>query len=67
MHVIVLLCDVDQVEVDFDLFGYSFNLDARKVHGLCLMYHGHGNHFRHTQWYSYVMYASGSSFRTIWR
>jgi hypothetical protein len=57
MHLIVLLCDVDQAEVDFDLFGDSCNLGARKFHGLCLMYHGHGNRFGHTQWYSYVMYA----------
>jgi hypothetical protein len=21
------------------------------------MYHGHGNHFGHTQWYTYVMYV----------
>jgi hypothetical protein len=27
------------------------------VHGLCLMYHGHGNRFGHTQWYSYVIYV----------
>jgi hypothetical protein len=39
---------MDQAEVDFNLFGYSFNLDARKVHGLYLMYHGHGNHFGRT-------------------
>jgi hypothetical protein len=57
MHLIVLLCDVNQAEADFDLFGDSFNLGARKVHGLCLMYHGHRNRFGHTRWYSYVMYV----------
>jgi hypothetical protein len=31
---------MDQAEADFDLFGDSFNLDVRKVHGLRLMYHG---------------------------
>jgi hypothetical protein len=56
MHLIVLLCDVEQVEADFDLFGESFNLGARKDHDLRLMYHGHGNRFGHTRWYSYVMY-----------
>jgi hypothetical protein len=54
MHLIILLCDVDQAEADFDLFGDSFNLDVRMVHGLRLMYHGHGNRFGHTRWYSYV-------------
>jgi hypothetical protein len=57
MQLIVLLCDVDQVEADFDLFGDSFNLGARKVDGLHLMYHGHGNRFGHTRLYSYVMYV----------
>jgi hypothetical protein len=57
MHLIVLLCDVDQVKADFDLFGDSFNLGARKGHGLRLMYHGHGNRFGHTRWYSYVMFV----------
>jgi hypothetical protein len=42
MQLIVLLCDVDLVEADFDLFGDNFNLGTRKVHGLPLMYHGHG-------------------------
>jgi hypothetical protein len=46
---------VDQVEADFDLFGDSFNLGARKVHALHLMYHRRGNRFRHTRWDSYVM------------
>jgi hypothetical protein len=57
MHLIVLLCDVDQAEADFDLFRDSFNLGTRKVHNLRLMYHRHGNCFGHTRWYSYVMYA----------
>jgi hypothetical protein len=48
---------VDQAEAHFDLVGDSFNFSARKVHGLCLMYHGPGNHFGHTRWYSYVMYV----------
>jgi hypothetical protein len=56
-HLIVLLGDVEQTEAHFDMFGDNFNLGARKVHGLCLMYHGHGNRFGHTQWYSYVMYV----------
>jgi hypothetical protein len=29
MHLIVLLCDVGQVEAPFGLFGDSVNLDAR--------------------------------------
>jgi hypothetical protein len=48
---------MDEAEADFDLFGDIVNLGARKVLGLRLMYHGHGNLFRHTQWYSYVMYV----------
>jgi hypothetical protein len=57
MELIVLLCDVDQAIVDFDLFGDSFNLGTRKGKGLRLMYHGHVNRFGHTRWYSYVMYV----------
>jgi hypothetical protein len=48
---------VNQAEANFDLFGDSFNLGARKVHGLRLTYPGHGNRFGHTRWYSYVMYV----------
>jgi hypothetical protein len=36
---------VEQTEAHFDMFGDSFNLSARKVHDLCLMYHGYGNRF----------------------
>jgi hypothetical protein len=35
----VLLGDVGQVEAYFVLFGNTINLEARKVHGLCQMYH----------------------------
>jgi hypothetical protein len=37
------------------MFGGSFNLGARKLYGLCLMYCRHGNCYGHTRWYSYVM------------
>jgi hypothetical protein len=37
------------------MFGGSFNLGTRKVHGLRLMYRRHGNRFGHTRWYSFVM------------
>jgi hypothetical protein len=50
----LLLCDVYKVEVHFGLFGDSINLGARQVYGLRRMYHGHGNLFRHTQWYFLV-------------
>jgi hypothetical protein len=50
----LVLCDVCQVEVHFGLFGDSINLGARQVYGLCRMYHGHGNLFRHTRWYFLV-------------
>jgi hypothetical protein len=53
----VLLGDVGQVEARFGLFGYSVNLSARYVHGLQQIYHGHGNRFGHTCWYSKVMYV----------
>jgi hypothetical protein len=49
---------MDHVKAHFDLFGDSFNSGARKVHGLRLMYHRHGNRFGHTRWYSYVMYVN---------
>jgi hypothetical protein len=45
------------VKACFGPFGDSYNFDARKVHGLCQMYHGPGNRFGHTLWYSYVMYV----------
>jgi hypothetical protein len=37
--------DMGQVEACLGPFGDSVNLSARWVHGLCRMYHGHGNHF----------------------
>jgi hypothetical protein len=55
MHLIVLLCDVDHLEAEFNMFGGSFNLGARKVHGLRLMYCRHGNCYGHSRWYSFVM------------
>jgi hypothetical protein len=48
----VLLGDIGQQEARFGPFGDSVNLDTRLVHGLCRMYHGHGNHFERTQWYT---------------
>jgi hypothetical protein len=48
---------VDQAEAHYDPFGDSYNFGARKVHGLHQMYHGPGNYFWHTRWYSYVMYV----------
>jgi hypothetical protein len=57
MHLIVLLGEVDKAKAHFDLFGDSFNFGARMVHSLRQMYHGHGNRFGHTQWYTYVMYV----------
>jgi hypothetical protein len=54
----VLLGHIGQVKACFSLFGDSVSLGTRKVHGLRLMNHGHGNRFRHTRWYSYVMYVS---------
>jgi hypothetical protein len=53
----VLLGGVDQVEDYFSLFGDSFNLDARLVHGLRRMYHSFQNHFGCNQRYSYVMWV----------
>jgi hypothetical protein len=52
VHPIVLLGDVCQVKACFYSFGDSVNLGARNVYGLHRMYHGHGNHFGHTRWYS---------------
>jgi hypothetical protein len=54
---IVLLGDVDQAEAHFDPFGDCFNLDARKMQGLRRMYHGLGNRFGHTRWYSNLTYV----------
>jgi hypothetical protein len=51
-HLMVLLGDVGQVEARFGPIGDSVNLGARLVHGLHRMYHGHGNHFGRTQWYT---------------
>jgi hypothetical protein len=48
----VLLGDVGQVEARFDPLSDSVNLSTRWVHSLRRMYHVHGNHFGHTQWYS---------------
>jgi hypothetical protein len=50
-HPMVLLGANGQVEARFETFGDNINLDAREFHGLCRMYHGHGNHFEHTRWY----------------
>jgi hypothetical protein len=50
-HPMVLIGDVGQVEARFSLFRDSVNLSERRVDGLCRMYHGHGNHYGHTQWY----------------
>jgi hypothetical protein len=36
---------MDQAEAHFDLFGYSYNFGARKVHSLRRKYHGPGNRF----------------------
>jgi hypothetical protein len=43
-----------QVEARFGPFGDSANLDARYVHDLRRTYHRLKNHFRCTQWHSYV-------------
>jgi hypothetical protein len=63
VHLIVHLGDVDQAEAHFDPFGDTYNFSARKVHGLRRMYHGSGNCFRHTRWYSYVCMSSGRLFQ----
>jgi hypothetical protein len=47
-HPMVLLGGVCQVEAHLDPFGDRVRLGARSVYGLCQMYHGHGNLFRHT-------------------
>jgi hypothetical protein len=44
-HLVELLGDMCQMETRFGLFGDSVNLGVKLVHGLCRMYHGHGNHF----------------------
>jgi hypothetical protein len=64
MHLIVLLCDVDEAEADFILFGNSVNLGTIKMHGLRLMYHRHRNRFGHTCWYSFVMYVKWKLMRS---
>jgi hypothetical protein len=53
----VLLGDVGQVKAHFGPFRDSVNLSARWVHGLRRTYHGHGNHFWHTRWYSEVTWV----------
>jgi hypothetical protein len=53
----VLLGGVDQVEDHFSLFGDSFNLDARLVHGLRRTYHSFKNYFGRNRWYSYMMWV----------
>jgi hypothetical protein len=53
----VLLRGVGQVETHFSPFGDSVNLDARLVHGLYRMNHGHGNHFGRTRWNSKVTWV----------
>jgi hypothetical protein len=53
----VLLDDVGQVEARLGPFGDIVNLSARQVHGFRRMYHGLGNHFGHTCWYSKVTWV----------
>jgi hypothetical protein len=53
----VLLGDVGQVEARFGQFGDSVKVYTRWVHDLRLVYHGHGNHFGHTRWYSLVTWV----------
>jgi hypothetical protein len=48
---------MDQAKAHFNLFGDSFDFSTRKVHSLRQMYHGHGNHFGYTRWYSCVMHV----------
>jgi hypothetical protein len=48
---------MDQAKAHFALFGDSSYFGTRKVHDLCRMYHGYGNRFGYTRWYSYVMYV----------
>jgi hypothetical protein len=46
----ILLGDESQVEACLSPFGDSGTVDARKVHGLCLMYHQLGSHVGRTRW-----------------
>jgi hypothetical protein len=48
----VLLGGVGQVKDRFGPFGDSVSLGTRWVHDFHRMYHGHGNYFGHTRWYS---------------
>jgi hypothetical protein len=48
---------VDQAEALFDLFGESFDIGARKMHGSRRMFHGNENRFGYTRCYPYVMYV----------
>jgi hypothetical protein len=45
-----LLRYVGQVKARLGLFADSVHLDARHEHGLCRIYHRHGNLFGHTRW-----------------
>jgi hypothetical protein len=46
----ILLGDEAQVEACLSLFGDSDNLDARKVRGLCRMYHRLRSRVGRTRW-----------------
>jgi hypothetical protein len=46
----ILLGDEAQAEARLSLFGDSDNFDARKVPGLCPIYHQLRNHVGRTQW-----------------
>ena len=52
-----LLCYMGQVEVCFNPFGDSVDLDTRQVHGLRQMHYRLRNHFGCTQWYSEVTWV----------
>jgi hypothetical protein len=45
-----LLRYVGQVKARLGLFADSVHIDARHEHGLCRIYHRHGNLFGHTRW-----------------
>jgi hypothetical protein len=66
-HPMVLLGYKAQVEARFSLFGYSANLNARKVHTLQWEYHGLENHFRWPDGAPQWCGSYGISFRLIWR
>jgi hypothetical protein len=50
MHLMVLLCDVGQVEARFGPVGDSVNLDTKWVHGLHGTCNRLENHFAHSRW-----------------